>query len=104
MHSFLLLACIRHGDSLSVTPQYCSEGVEKKKKVLIEFTVSVFQVLKAKVLQCDSKKAKMLLSFRGAMEGAAEEASAPDFDCKVGQVRCLPWCFFFCFSPCFFAV
>uniref|UniRef100_H3C389 Protein RRP5 homolog n=1 Tax=Tetraodon nigroviridis TaxID=99883 RepID=H3C389_TETNG len=45
----------------------------------------VGQVLKTKVLQCDRQKAKMLLSFKRAMEGAAEEASAPEFDCQVGQ-------------------
>lgn len=29
----------------------------------------------------------MLLSFKKAMEGAADKAPAPEFDCKVGQVR-----------------
>lgn len=36
----------------------------------------------------------MLLSFKRAM-GAAEEAPAPEFDCKVGQVKCRPSCFRF---------
>lgn len=46
--------------------------------------------MKAKVLKCDGDKAKMLLSFKGAMEGGAEKSAAADFDCKVGQVRRRP--------------
>ncbi|TNM85943.1 hypothetical protein fugu_008214 [Takifugu bimaculatus] len=43
------------------------------------------QVLKTKVLQCDREKAKLLLSFKGVMEGAAEQTAAPKLDCKVGE-------------------
>ncbi|KAM7009922.1 protein RRP5 homolog [Tautogolabrus adspersus] len=45
----------------------------------------VGQVLKAKVLQCDPDKAKMILSFKAAVEGDTEEAAMPMFDCEVGQ-------------------
>uniref|UniRef100_A0A3Q3F307 S1 motif domain-containing protein n=1 Tax=Labrus bergylta TaxID=56723 RepID=A0A3Q3F307_9LABR len=38
------------------------------------------QVLKAKVLQCDPDKAKMILSFK-----AAAEVDMPQVDCEVGQ-------------------
>lgn len=47
----------------------------------------IFQVLKAKVLQCDPDKAKMILSFKAAVEGDTEETARPQFDCDVGQVR-----------------
>ncbi|XP_018520155.1 protein RRP5 homolog isoform X2 [Lates calcarifer] len=39
------------------------------------------QVLKTKVLQCDPEKAKMVLSFKVAVEG---ETAKPEFDCEVG--------------------
>uniref|UniRef100_A0AAQ4Q1H9 Protein RRP5 homolog n=1 Tax=Gasterosteus aculeatus aculeatus TaxID=481459 RepID=A0AAQ4Q1H9_GASAC len=45
----------------------------------------VGQVLKAKVLQCNPDKAKLVLSFKAA-EGDAEEVANPQFDCEVGQV------------------
>ncbi|XP_068581648.1 protein RRP5 homolog isoform X2 [Cebidichthys violaceus] len=45
----------------------------------------VGQVLKAKVLQCDPDKAKMVLSFKAAVEGGTEEAAKPQFDCEVGK-------------------
>ncbi|XP_044047429.1 protein RRP5 homolog isoform X2 [Siniperca chuatsi] len=45
----------------------------------------VGQVLKAKVLQCDPDKAKMVLSFKAAVEGDTEEAAKPQFDCEVGK-------------------
>ncbi|XP_049426867.1 protein RRP5 homolog isoform X1 [Epinephelus fuscoguttatus] len=45
----------------------------------------VGQVLKAKVLQCDPDKAKMLLSFKAAVEGDTEKAATPQFDCEVGK-------------------
>lgn len=43
-------------------------------------------MLKAKVLQCDPDKAKMLLSFKAAVEGDTEKAATPQFDCEVGKV------------------
>lgn len=45
----------------------------------------VGQVLKTKVLQCDPDKAKMVLSFKAAVEGDTEEAAKPHFDCEVGK-------------------
>ncbi|XP_074542247.1 protein RRP5 homolog isoform X2 [Halichoeres trimaculatus] len=45
----------------------------------------VGQVVKAKVLQCDPDKAKMILSFKAAMEGDTEETARPQIDCEVGQ-------------------
>lgn len=42
-------------------------------------------MLKAKVLQCNPDKAKLVLSFKAA-EGDAEEVANPQFDCEVGQV------------------
>ncbi|XP_071359529.1 protein RRP5 homolog isoform X2 [Trachinotus anak] len=45
----------------------------------------VGQVLKAKVLQCDPEKAKMVLSFKAAVEGETEEAAKPQFDWEVGK-------------------
>lgn len=47
----------------------------------------VGQVLKAKVLQCDPEKSKMVLSFKAAMDGVSEEAAAAaaaQCDCEVG--------------------
>ncbi|XP_040891171.1 protein RRP5 homolog isoform X2 [Toxotes jaculatrix] len=44
----------------------------------------VGQVLKAKVLQCDPEKSKMVLSFKAAVEGETEKAAKPQFDCEVG--------------------
>lgn len=43
-------------------------------------------MLKTKVLQCDPDKAKMVLSFKSAVEGDTEEAPQPQFDCEVGKV------------------
>ncbi|KAK2919332.1 protein RRP5 homolog isoform X1 [Channa argus] len=45
----------------------------------------VGQVLKAKVLQCDPERAKMLLSFKAAVLGETEEVAKPQFDCEVGR-------------------
>ncbi|KAI3352853.1 hypothetical protein L3Q82_019426 [Scortum barcoo] len=45
----------------------------------------VGQVLKAKVLQCDPDKAKMVLSFKAAVEGDTQESAKPQFDCEVGK-------------------
>lgn len=47
----------------------------------------IVQVLKTKVLQCDPDKAKMVLSFKAAVEGDTEEAAKPHFDCEVGKVK-----------------
>ncbi|KAM4594543.1 protein RRP5 homolog [Fundulus diaphanus] len=44
----------------------------------------VGQVLKAKVLQCEPEKEKMLLSFKAVAEGDTEECAGPQFDCDVG--------------------
>ncbi|XP_034457166.1 protein RRP5 homolog isoform X2 [Hippoglossus hippoglossus] len=43
------------------------------------------QVLKAKVLKCDPGKEKMVLSFKGAVEGGTEEAAKLQDDCEVGK-------------------
>lgn len=43
------------------------------------------QVLKAKVLQCDSEKEKLLLSFRAAVEENIEKPLKSDFECEVGK-------------------
>nr|XP_020451870.1 protein RRP5 homolog [Monopterus albus] len=45
----------------------------------------VGQVLKTKVLQCDPQKARMMLSFKAALEGETEQATKPQFDCEVGM-------------------
>ncbi|XP_019115722.2 protein RRP5 homolog isoform X1 [Larimichthys crocea] len=45
----------------------------------------VGQVLKAKVLQCDPDKSKMVLSFKAAVEGVTEAPPKPEFDCEVGK-------------------
>lgn len=44
------------------------------------------QVLKAKVLQCDPKKAKMLLSFKDVVQREPEEDVKPQLDIEVGKV------------------
>lgn len=44
------------------------------------------QVLKAKVLQCNPEKAKMVLSFKAAVEGQTEKVPNLQFDCEVGKV------------------
>ncbi|KAF7663388.1 hypothetical protein LDENG_00211330 [Lucifuga dentata] len=46
----------------------------------------VGQVLKTKVLQCHLEKAKLLLSFKAAMEGATEEPAKALIDCEVGKI------------------
>uniref|UniRef100_A0A7N8XW34 Protein RRP5 homolog n=1 Tax=Mastacembelus armatus TaxID=205130 RepID=A0A7N8XW34_9TELE len=43
----------------------------------------VGQVLKTKVLQCDPKKAKMVLSFRAAIEGEKEQVAKPQLEARV---------------------
>ncbi|XP_026215037.1 protein RRP5 homolog isoform X2 [Anabas testudineus] len=45
----------------------------------------VGQVLKVKVLQCDPEKAKMVLSFKAALEGETEEDAESHFECEVGK-------------------
>ncbi|XP_040003345.1 protein RRP5 homolog isoform X2 [Xiphias gladius] len=45
----------------------------------------VGQVLKAKVLQCNPEKAKMVLSFKAAVEGQTEKVPNLQFDCEVGK-------------------
>ncbi|XP_047435563.1 protein RRP5 homolog isoform X2 [Mugil cephalus] len=45
----------------------------------------VGQVLKTKVLQCNPEKAKMILSFKAALEGEIEEAAKPQYECEVGK-------------------
>ncbi|KAK2815754.1 hypothetical protein Q5P01_026221 [Channa striata] len=45
----------------------------------------VGQVLKAKVLQCDPERSKMVLSFKAAVEGETEGAANPQFNCEVGM-------------------
>lgn len=57
-----------------------SEPVTKPEEVFY-----VGQVLKARVLQCDPDKAKMVLSFKAAMEGDTEEATKPQLDCEMGK-------------------
>uniref|UniRef100_A0A665SY97 Protein RRP5 homolog n=1 Tax=Echeneis naucrates TaxID=173247 RepID=A0A665SY97_ECHNA len=47
----------------------------------------VGQVLKAKVLQCDPDKEKMVLSFKAAVEGETQEASKPQFDYELGKAK-----------------
>ncbi|MEQ2187505.1 hypothetical protein GOODEAATRI_005368 [Goodea atripinnis] len=44
----------------------------------------VGQVLKAKVLQCEPKKEKLLLSFKAVAEGETEESTKPQLDCEIG--------------------
>lgn len=45
----------------------------------------VGQVVKAKVLQCDPEKGKMVLSFKAVVEKENEETEKPEFDCEVGK-------------------
>ncbi|CAK6962864.1 protein RRP5 homolog [Scomber scombrus] len=45
----------------------------------------VGQVLKAKVLHCDTEKAKMVLTFRDAVAKETEEIRKPQIDCEVGK-------------------
>lgn len=45
----------------------------------------VGQVLKAKVLQCDPEKEKLLMSFKTSVEGDAENPPESDFECEVGK-------------------
>lgn len=51
-----------------------------------DLKVVVFQVLKAKVLQCDPEKAKLLLSFKDVVQGEPEEDIKPQLDVEVGKV------------------
>ncbi|XP_047221873.1 protein RRP5 homolog isoform X1 [Girardinichthys multiradiatus] len=44
----------------------------------------VGQVLKAKVLQCEPKKEKLLLSFKAVTEGETGESTKPQLDCEIG--------------------
>lgn len=44
-------------------------------------------MVKAKVLQCDPEKGKMVLSFKAVVEKENEETEKPEFDCEVGKVR-----------------
>ncbi|KAM4583938.1 protein RRP5 homolog [Odontesthes bonariensis] len=45
----------------------------------------VGQVLKAKVLQCNPEKEKMVLSFKAVTAGEAEESGKPQVDFEVGK-------------------
>ncbi|KAM3865426.1 protein RRP5 homolog [Diretmus argenteus] len=45
----------------------------------------VGQVVKAKVLQCDPEKERILLSFKAVTEGDTEEPPQPHFDFEVGK-------------------
>lgn len=47
--------------------------------------LAVVQVLKTRVLQCEPERARMLLSFKTAVEG--EKAEAAEFECEIGKVR-----------------
>uniref|UniRef100_A0A8C7S801 Protein RRP5 homolog n=1 Tax=Oncorhynchus mykiss TaxID=8022 RepID=A0A8C7S801_ONCMY len=47
----------------------------------------VGQVVKAKVLNCDVKKEKLLLSFKAVAGGDTEGPPKPKFDFEVGKVR-----------------
>lgn len=55
----------------------------------------IVQVLKAKVLQCDPDKSKMVLSFKAAVEGVTEAPPKPEFDCEVGKVSSRPFLYFY---------
>lgn len=44
-------------------------------------------MLKAKVLQCDPEKEKLLMSFKTSVEGDAENPPESDFECEVGKVK-----------------
>lgn len=44
-------------------------------------------MVKAKVLQCDPEKGKMVLSFKAVVKKENEETEKPEFDCEVGKVR-----------------
>lgn len=48
-------------------------------------------MLRARVLQCDPEKEKMLLSFKPAAEGDTEEMEKAQFGCEVGTI-----CYMFC--------
>uniref|UniRef100_A0A3B5LZ77 Protein RRP5 homolog n=1 Tax=Xiphophorus couchianus TaxID=32473 RepID=A0A3B5LZ77_9TELE len=63
-------------EELSSEPIVCPEDV-----------FYIGQVLKAKVLQCDPEKEKLLLSFKAAAEGETEESTEPPIDCEVGKVK-----------------
>lgn len=45
------------------------------------------QVVKAKVLNCDVEKEKLLLSFKAVAGGDTEASPKPTFDFEVGKVR-----------------
>lgn len=42
--------------------------------------------MKAKVLQSDPEKAKLVLSFKSVLEGGTGEAAKPQLDCETGKV------------------
>lgn len=44
-------------------------------------------MVKAKVLQCDPEKGKMVLSFKAVVKKENEETEKPEIDCEVGKVR-----------------
>ncbi|KAM8842414.1 protein RRP5 homolog isoform 2-T2 [Synchiropus picturatus] len=46
----------------------------------------VGQVMKTKVLQCNEKKARLHLSFKAALEGAADEPAPTQLECDVGSM------------------
>ena len=45
------------------------------------------QVVKAKVLNCDLAKEKLLLSFKAVAGGDTEAPPKPQFDFEIGKVR-----------------
>ncbi|CAN9509947.1 unnamed protein product [Ophioblennius macclurei] len=67
------------------------KGLVPLKELSVEPIVSpeevffVGQVLKAKVLQCDPDKSKMVLSFKAVFDGQTEESARAQLDCEVGK-------------------
>lgn len=44
-------------------------------------------MLKAKVIHCNPENAKLVLSFKAAVEGDSDIPPQPHFDCEVGKVK-----------------
>ncbi|XP_035493857.2 protein RRP5 homolog [Scophthalmus maximus] len=90
--------CVSHGYIVSIKDFGCIVRFYNNVKGLVplselsseaisnpEEVFYIGQVLKTKVLKCDPEKAKMLLSFKAAVEGETEEAAKPQVDCEVGK-------------------
>uniref|UniRef100_UPI0037E730AC protein RRP5 homolog n=1 Tax=Semicossyphus pulcher TaxID=241346 RepID=UPI0037E730AC len=90
--------CVSHGYIVCIKDFGCIfrfynnvKGLVPLRELSSELIISpeevfyVGQVLKAKVIQCDPEKAKMVLSFKAAVEGDPEKAAKPQFDCEVGK-------------------